>query len=593
MARGPGSARGCGGVLLDFEGDRRIGAYEAAGGYEMLAKAVGMTTEEIVAESTRRKCAAAAAPASHRPQGELPGAGPAGLLVRQRRRVGAGHVKDRELILRNPHAMIEGILIMSWAIRAAQAFIYIRGEYLTEYEVLVAAVAQARARGWVNHALPGTDYTPDIVVHRGAGAYICGEETALLNSLNGKRGQPTAKPPFPAVAGAFKKPTLLNNVETLATVPYILRMGGERVRRDRHRAVEGHARVLALGPGARPGNYELPLTATFRDLIEGCGGGMLDGRSLKCFVPGGSSMPVLMPDQLDIGLAFEAVAAAGSMSGSGGVIVIDDRTCMVQFALRTAEFYRHESCGKCTPCREGTRWTVELLTRIEPASARAGRSTSCSTSATGSRASACARWATPARCRSARTSCASARSSRSTCARALPVPSDRRSPRSRPWRRSLKQPRPPLVPEAGAAELAVAGERLMAATEAIATVTLTVDGRSVTVPKGTPLVIAAAEAGVEVPVFCYEPRLGAPIGACRMCLVEIEGMPKLQAGCTMTATDGMVVRTAHAPSKAKDGQDAVLEFILLNHPLDCPVCDKGGECPLQDLTFRYGPGTRA
>jgi NADH-quinone oxidoreductase subunit F len=368
MAEGPRFAPVLpGSILLDFEGDHRdIDAYIAAGGYEQLKRSLGLTTDEIVNEimaSGVRGRGGAGFPTGRKASFLAP-PHPRYLVVNADESE-PGTFKDRELILRNPHALIEGILIMCWAIRAAQAFIYIRGEYLTEYEVLVDAVAQARARGWVNHALPGTDYTPDIVVHRGAGAYICGEETALLNSLNGNRGQPTAKPPFPAVAGAFKKPTLLNNVETLATVPYILRMGGEQYASIGTEQSKG-TRVFSLsGQVKKPGNYELPLTATFRDLIEGCGEGMLDGRSLKCFVPGGSSMPVLMPDQLDVGLAFEAVAAAGSMSGSGGVIVIDDSTCMVQFALRTAEFYRHESCGKCTPCREGTRWTVDLLTRIE------------------------------------------------------------------------------------------------------------------------------------------------------------------------------------------------------------------------------------
>jgi NADH-quinone oxidoreductase subunit F len=356
-----------GSILLDFEGDRSdIDAYVAAGGYEMLTKSLGMTTEQIVQElqaSKLRGRGGAGFPTGRKASFLAPPT-PRYLVINADESE-PGTFKDRELILRNPHALIEGVLIMSWAIRAAQAFIYIRGEYLAETEVLEAALAQARARGLVNAALPGTDYTPDIVVHRGAGAYICGEETALLNSLNGNRGQPTAKPPFPAVAGAFKKPTLLNNVETIATVPYILRMGGESYARIGTDESTG-TRVFSLsGQVQRPGNYELPLTASFRDLIEGCGGGVEEGRSLKCFVPGGSSMPILMPDQIDTGLAFEAVVAAGSMSGSGAIIAVDDRTCMVQFALRTAEFYRHESCGKCTPCREGTRWTVELLAKIE------------------------------------------------------------------------------------------------------------------------------------------------------------------------------------------------------------------------------------
>jgi NADH-quinone oxidoreductase subunit F len=361
-----------GSILLDFEGERRdIGAYEKAGGYAQLTKALGMTTEQIIKElmdSGLRGRGGAGFPTGRKASFLAP-TFPRYLVVNADESE-PGTFKDRELMLRNPHALIEGVLIMSWAIRAEQAFIYIRGEYLAEYEVLVAAVEQARARGLVNTPLPGTDYTPDIVLHRGAGAYICGEETALLSSLNGDRGQPTAKPPFPAVAGAFKKPTLLNNVETIATVPYILRMGGKEYAKIGTEESKGTKVFSLSGQVKKPGNYELPLSASYRDLIEGCGGGVEDGRALKCFVPGGSSMPILMPDQIDTGLAFEAVVAAGSMAGSGAIIVVDDQTCMVQFALRTAEFYRHESCGKCTPCREGTRWTVDLLQRIETGMAR-------------------------------------------------------------------------------------------------------------------------------------------------------------------------------------------------------------------------------
>ena len=276
-----------------------------------------------------------------------------------------GTFKDRELILRNPHALLEGILTMGFATRAEAAFLYIRGEYLTEYEVLRAALQQARERGLVGRELFGSGYKLEIVLHRGAGAYICGEETALLSSLNGERGQPTTKPPFPAVSGAFRRPTLLNNVETLATVPLILRMGAERYASYGTEQSKG-TRLLSLsGHVERPGNYELPMSATLRDLIEGCGGGVAGGRELKGIIPGGCSAPVLGPESLDVGLAIEALAAAGSMAGSGAVIVMDDRTCMVQIALRTAEFYHHESCGKCTPCREGAPWTVETLRRIE------------------------------------------------------------------------------------------------------------------------------------------------------------------------------------------------------------------------------------
>jgi NADH-quinone oxidoreductase subunit F len=362
-----------GDILLGFTGERRdIAAYEEAGGYRQLRRALDMTDKEIievVSTSSLRGRGGAGFPTGRKASFLAPPQ-PRYLVINADESE-PGTFKDREIMLRNPHALIEGVLIMCWAIRAAQAFIYIRGEYLTEYEVLVDAVAQARERGWVNAPLPGTDYTPDIVVHRGAGAYICGEETALLASLNGFRGQPTAKPPFPAVAGAYMSPTLLNNVETIATVPAILELGGERYAEIGTEQSRG-TRVFSLsGNVQRPGNYEMPLTGTFRELIEGHGGGMADGREMKCFIPGGSSTPALLPEQIDTGLAFEAVQAAGSMAGSGAVIVVDDRTCMVQFGLRVAEFYKHESCGKCTPCREGVPWITSLLRRIESGQAEA------------------------------------------------------------------------------------------------------------------------------------------------------------------------------------------------------------------------------
>jgi NADH-quinone oxidoreductase subunit F len=283
-----------------------------------------------------------------------------------------GTFKDREIMLRNPHALIEGILIMSYGIGATSAFIYIRGEYLTEFEVLKRALEEAHSRGYVGRNVLGSGYDATVVLHRGAGAYICGEETALLSSLEGERGQPRSKPPFPAVAGLYAAPTLVNNVETLASVPYILAMGGEAYAQIGTERSKG-TRVFSLsGNVRRPGNYELPLTATMRDLIEGHGGGTPEGRSIKAIIPGGSSTPLLMPDQIDTHVDYESIAAAGSMAGSGGVVVIDDRTCMVQLALRVAEFYRHESCGKCTPCREGTRWGVDIIRRIEMGEARQG-----------------------------------------------------------------------------------------------------------------------------------------------------------------------------------------------------------------------------
>jgi NADH-quinone oxidoreductase subunit F len=273
-----------------------------------------------------------------------------------------GAFKDREIMREAPHRFIEGCLIAAHAIQSTSVFIYIRGEYLTEYEVLAAAVEQARADGVLGDV--------DVVVHRGAGAYICGEETALLDSLEGKRGQPRPRPPFPPVTGLYAGPTLVNNVQTIASLPAILELGVERYAEIGVESAPGTVVFSLSGNVNRPGNYELPLGTTLRELIYDYGHGIPDGRALKAIIPGGSSVPVFTPDQLDIPLDFDSVQAAGSFLGSAAIIVVDERACMVQLGLRAEKFYMHESCGKCTPCREGTRWLVQLLERIESGEGR-------------------------------------------------------------------------------------------------------------------------------------------------------------------------------------------------------------------------------
>ena len=362
-------------ITLDFDGDRRdIGGYERAGGYEQLRRALRMDGQELLKQvdaSGLRGRGGAGFPtgrkASFLPRDRKPA-----YLCCNADESEPGTFKDREIMLRNPHALIEGMIIMSYAIGAASAFLYIRGEYHTEYEVLQRAADAARARGYVGRNVLGSGYDATLVIHRGAGAYICGEETALLTSLEGERGQPRSKPPFPAVAGLYASPTLVNNVETLASIPFVLEMGGEAYAAIGTERSKG-TRVFSLsGNVRRPGNYELPLTASLRDLIEGLGGGVPEGRTLKGIIPGGSSVPILLPDQIDTGLDYESIAAAGSMAGSGAVIVLDDRVCMVQLALRVAQFYRHESCGKCTPCRVGTSWGTDIIERIEMGQAGQG-----------------------------------------------------------------------------------------------------------------------------------------------------------------------------------------------------------------------------
>ncbi len=274
-----------------------------------------------------------------------------------------GAFKDRELMQRNPHQLIEGIAIAAIAADAGHAFIFIRGEYASQADILEAAVAEAYEAGYLGKDVLGSRRDLELVVHRGAGAYICGEETALLDALEGKRGNPRLKPPFPAVQGLYGGPTLINNVETLSNVPRIVAHGAKWFRGFGTARSPGTKVVSVSGRVRRPGNYEVELGVPTRELICDLGGGPLDGE-VKAFYPGGSSSPVLTGDDLDVPLTFEDMEAAGSMLGSGSIIVADESVSIPDMALRTARFYHHESCGKCVPCREGTNWTVKMLERV-------------------------------------------------------------------------------------------------------------------------------------------------------------------------------------------------------------------------------------
>jgi NADH-quinone oxidoreductase subunit F len=275
-----------------------------------------------------------------------------------------GAFKDRELMQKNPHQLIEGIIISARAAGANRCFIFIRGEYDLQGDILDAAVEEAYEAGYLGDDVLGTGEQVELVVHRGAGAYICGEETALLDSLEGKRGNPRLKPPFPAVQGLYGGPTLINNVETLSNVPHIITSGADWFKGFGTEQSPGTKVVSVSGHVERPGNYEVELGVPARELIEGLAGGIRGGGRIKCWFPGGSSAPVLTEAELDLPYSFEAMQEAGSMLGSGSIIVCDETTSVVELALRTARFYHHESCGKCTPCREGTNWTVKMLERL-------------------------------------------------------------------------------------------------------------------------------------------------------------------------------------------------------------------------------------
>jgi NADH-quinone oxidoreductase subunit F len=276
-----------------------------------------------------------------------------------------GTCKDRELMEKNPHLLLEGILLAAYAIKANTAYIYLRGEFETLQRIVDRAIAEARGAGLLGTSVAGSGWALEIHTHLGAGAYICGEETALLSSLEGYRGQPRLKPPFPAVEGLYACPTVVNNVETLMNVPHIATHGAQWFRQWGTEKSPGTKIFSVSGPVKRPGNYEVPLGMPLATLLEEHCGGMRDGMKIKAVIPGGSSVPLLPASMLATGLDFESMAAAGTLLGSGGVIVIDEQTCIVDALYNITRFYEHESCGKCTPCREGTYWMSEVFERLE------------------------------------------------------------------------------------------------------------------------------------------------------------------------------------------------------------------------------------
>jgi NADH-quinone oxidoreductase subunit F len=346
---------------------RDLASYRAVGGYAQLERARAMTpqavTEQLIQSNLRGRGGAffpTGRKASFIPTPDKV-AKPIYLTVNADESE-PGTFKDREIMLRVPHRLLEGCLIAAHAIQSKDVFVYIRGEYTTEYDVLSAALEEARAAGLLGDVR--------LVIHRGAGAYICGEETALLESLEGKRGQPRSKPPFPAISGLYASPTLINNVETITNVPKVLELGPEEFAQIGAPPDSTGTRVFCLsGNVVNPGAYEAPHGITTRHLIEDIGGGIANGRQLKAVMIGGSSFPVMTPNELDTKLDANSLGQVGLFIGSGVVTAIDDRTCIVQFALRVAQFYMHESCGKCTPCRVGTRWLVQILRSVEDGTA--------------------------------------------------------------------------------------------------------------------------------------------------------------------------------------------------------------------------------
>ncbi|PWB80282.1 MAG: NADH-quinone oxidoreductase subunit F [Candidatus Methylomirabilota bacterium] len=343
--------------------------YEATGGYQAIAKALKEHAPagliDLVKRSGLRGRGGAGFPTGVKwgfvpKDPELPK-----YLICNADESEPGTFKDRELIMRDPHQLLEGVMLASYAIGSRTAYIYIRGEFVAGARILEQAIGEAAARGLLGKDILGSSFSLEIHAHRGAGAYICGEETALLESLEGKRGLPRLKPPFPATSGLYRKPTVINNVETLSNIPHIVLRGAEwfagigtpKSTGTRIFGVSGHVR--------RPGIYERPIDVPMRELIFEHAGGIREGRRLKAVIPGGSSVPVLTEQHLDTRMDFESLATAGSMAGSGGLIVMDETTCMVRVGEIVSRFYHHESCGQCTQCREGTAWLHKTLRRIE------------------------------------------------------------------------------------------------------------------------------------------------------------------------------------------------------------------------------------
>ncbi len=357
-------------VLSDaWDTDRpwTLEAYEQTGGYDALKTALGMTQDDVIGlvkDSGLRGRGGAGFPTGMKwsfiPQGD----GKPHYLVVNADESEPGTCKDIPLMMATPHTLVEGVIISCYAIRANHAFIYVRGEVLHVVRRLQRAVQEAYLAGHLGTDIHGSGYDLDVTVHAGAGAYICGEETALLDSLEGRRGQPRLRPPFPAIAGLYAAPTVINNVESIASVPSIVRNGASWFGSMGTEKSKGMTLYSLSGHVKRPGQFEAPLGITLREILD-LAGGVREGHELKFWTPGGSSTPILTAEHLDVPLDYEGVGKAGSMLGTKALQVFDDTTCVVRAVLRWTEFYKHESCGKCTPCREGTWWLVQVLARLE------------------------------------------------------------------------------------------------------------------------------------------------------------------------------------------------------------------------------------
>jgi NADH-quinone oxidoreductase subunit F len=349
-------------------GSERIATYLEGGGYQAVRQALEMDPLEIIDQVKRsglRGRGGAGFPTGIK-WGFMPRGSDLPKIVAVNTDEGEpGTFKDREIVEQDPHQVIEGVVIAAHAVGATRAYVYIRGEFFLGVKRWIKAIAEAYQAGFLGQNIQGSGFNLDISVHRGAGAYICGEETAMLESLEGKRGEPRRKPPYPASIGLFGLPTLVQNIETLACIPHIILRGPEWFASIGTEESKGPKIFSVSGHVRRPGNYELPLGTPLRELIYEHAGGIPGGKRLKAVIPGGASTPILPAERVDVPLAFETLAQAGSALGTGGVIVMDETTCMVEAVRRLSKFFAHESCGRCPPCRIGSRRMYEVLERLE------------------------------------------------------------------------------------------------------------------------------------------------------------------------------------------------------------------------------------
>ncbi len=357
-------------LTKDFgtEGVQTLAVYERLGGYQGLRAAFAKFTPETLVDEVKASGLRGRGGAGF-PTGVKWGFLPKDVFPRylccNADESEPGCFKDHALIDENPHQLIEGLLIAAYALQVNVAFLYIRGEYFDQRLLLERCVEEARAAGHIGKNIHGSGFDCDVIVHGGAGAYICGEETALIDSLEGYRGQPRLKPPFPALKGLYGKPTVVNNVETLSNLPHIVQRGGAWFKSLGTEKSAGTRLFCCSGHINRPGTYEMQMGTPIRGLLEEECGGMWRGRAIKAFQPGGGSMQVLLPEHLDLPLDMDAVAQAGSSLGAGAMVFMDETTCMVNVSMRLVDFYHHESCGKCAPCREGTYFESDLMHRLE------------------------------------------------------------------------------------------------------------------------------------------------------------------------------------------------------------------------------------